>query len=665
MSSHSVTPDIGEKSNINVLDDFHILQCKEDGRRIYYGPTSVKTFMAKSKWGMLERFRQTWCVVKVTRSKWKKLNGRNMIDEIKCIERHLQSSNPLLCNSLQDACHALPPYEKIRSHIELFFQDKVLFQISDVIDQEKVLKDFFEEFVPDKLSCASEQRVISLCPVKKKNYYKIGVILMILGFTYFYETIPETIQKFLILLTGISTAKCMYIERAQFLMLRLHHLSRYSSTGEDNNNEMIIVDSLINTSSLLGLNHNISVLYDGQEDLVGNLSTLTKLRDWVLFADVQMAFQLGRPLLISATELDYYNDSNNIIGNPLETTEPSFYSLFRKFLRISRCIISEIHDKAVVPNLKKMCATLTEFIEQYLHPISDYTSPCSMKKEYICETGILFQILSMLLSLYNLRYLAFSEMSVGLKNSVIKTSLVSLSLCTCLTSYCFEQDAKNFPGLFQSNSKHVAPYFSLSLSLSSELSYRALITFYALVYNTLTLSQSGLICSAGEHSVKKCDLKTLHINETANISFSVYFKVFCEIVNRMSNNENARFRQLSRRSYAFVTMLTLANSCRNTIKKTLENKDCEKKPWISPLQQFPSLEFFEKNVYHTLESRHYIDPSTPAHAIEEDSNPPLVSQPLESESTFEGLLHEISTQQDVSNFLFDENFFSENTQSDI
>lgn len=109
---------------------------------------------------------------------------------------------------------------------------------------------------------------------------------MILSLTYYYETIPQAIQNIFTILRGSSMAKYMYIERAQFLMLRFHHCSRYSYTGEDDYNTMILVDSLINTASSLGLNHDIKVLYEGQEEIVGDLGTLSKSWDWVLFVDV-------------------------------------------------------------------------------------------------------------------------------------------------------------------------------------------------------------------------------------------------------------------------------------------------------------------------------------------------------------------------------------------
>lgn len=295
--------------------------------------------------------------------------------------------------------------------------------------------------------------------------------------------------------------------------------------------------------------------------------------------------------------MEGYEYVQNNFNKPLNKSEAfSFYRVLRVYLKISRSIIRDIHDRNVLPNLKQMCSTLTTFIGKNFYSISRYTSSCSIDRKYLCEIRILCQALSMLLSFYNLRYLAFSEMNVGLKNAVIMTSMISLSLYASSTSYCFEQDIRNFPELCQPNSRNVTPYFSLSLSLTGELFYRSLITFYGLVYNTLTLLQSGLVCAVGKHSVEECNLETLDVDEKVNISFSVYFKVFCEIVSRISNDKNAKFKLVSGRSYAFITLLALAKSSQNTVKKTLESKSNQKNPWISPLQQFSGLELFDNNI---------------------------------------------------------------------
>ncbi|CAI4452523.1 BAQ_1a_G0017750.mRNA.1.CDS.1 [Saccharomyces cerevisiae] len=75
--------------------------------------------------------------------------------------------------SESDICGFLPLYEKIRSLLDFFFEDNVLFEISDILNKQKILKDFSTGFIPDKLATASGRRVTNLCPAGKTIIIKL------------------------------------------------------------------------------------------------------------------------------------------------------------------------------------------------------------------------------------------------------------------------------------------------------------------------------------------------------------------------------------------------------------------------------------------------------------------------------------------------------------
>lgn len=86
-------------------------------------------------------------------------------------------------------------------------------EVSEVLDKIKIINDFiFSFFLSDELLFNGERRIEKLLLSIKKNYYKIGVILMILCIRYFYKNISEEIEKFFIMLMGLLIVKVYFIE---------------------------------------------------------------------------------------------------------------------------------------------------------------------------------------------------------------------------------------------------------------------------------------------------------------------------------------------------------------------------------------------------------------------------------------------------------------------
>lgn len=558
----------------NPLETFYTFQCKDTGRRIYYGPTSMKTFVAKGNWGLLERFRLLWAKVKIARRKVKQANGFSMLRELSMIEVGHQPSHASSCALLDRVCRALPSYEKAKSAIDLFFGDADIYEINTIFDKRKILNDFQLAFIPGDPSAGDNERpIVKLCPTGKKNYYKIGVLVNIITFSCYHDNIPEAIEMFLIFLTGLSTAKVMYIERAQFLMLRYHHRIKYSHTGGDNSHVMLLVDSMISTATYLGLDHNIGSLYADQEEVVGNVQSLENLWVWIMFADFDVAFQMGRPLRVTVPNFNDDIDRTN-----------TFYGLLKRFLKMSRPMISEIYNPTS-PNLKQHCETIIEFIEKEFPPMGCYTDITLIGEIPLRNVRILCQALSMLVAFYCLRYLAFKEANIGLKNGLIQCTLISFFLSSNLTIHCFELDRKNFPDMLKPECSNITPYLSYSISLMSGLVSRGLMAFYAVAYHKMTLFESGLLFAFDKQETLNCDLKSLRPSESAHISFISSFELFCQTFDRVSNPEDVVFKMVMRRSHAFVIVTAIEKICRTVMEKVFECRTNAESLWISGSQQ--------------------------------------------------------------------------------
>ena len=568
----------GTKSQpANVLRDQFTLQCKKSGRRILYGPTSTRIFLANSGWGLLQRFRQLWGKVKAARVQWKKDTHFTMLREVKALEA--LPSNPSCSLLLEEVCSALPSYEKIKSIIDLFFSNNVIFEVNTILDQQKVKKDFEFAFSPGPPSSklGGERPIVSLIPSEKKNYYRVGVIIEILVMAHFREEVPAPIEKFLVYFSGLTTGKVLFIERTQMFMLRYHYRLKFSFTGGDGSHTMILVDEMIASAIYLGLNHNIKSLYKGQEEDVGKLESLENLWLWILFADCDTSLQIGRMLRVSDDD----------IGDEelFEDNDPGFYGLMKRFVKMVRKMLQEIHNKKRSPELKMHCETLIEFVEVEFPSLSLYTSRGLISQVDMGKIRILSQTLSLLISFYSLRYAAYKELSVGLKNGVMKATLIAFSLHINLTLYCFELDKKHFPELVKPGYRSLPPYMCHSLSLVYGLPFRAITVFYSIAYTSLTLFESGLLCiMKKKQTTTQCELDSLRVQDEMFISFVTYFKHFLEIFDGLVSLKNTQLLSVIKRSHAFVIEMAFEKICRTVIEKVIECRSNAESNWMDELQ---------------------------------------------------------------------------------
>lgn len=557
----------------NPLRDLFWLQTKDNGRRIIFGPTAMRTFVMKSnKWGFLE----LWRKVKIARDQLKRKTGHTMLKENCLVEVPFteRTTSHLPLNLVQETCAALPSYETILRLLTVFFEEKNLFEINEMLDQKKVIDDFRTAFVAGPpLPLTSERPIVNILPFAKKNYYPVGVIIGILSLVYYRVKIPTEIERFLVFLTGLSTAKVMYVERIQMLFLRYYYRASVSGCP-DSSHYMILVNSLVQEAVQMGLNRPIRTVFKDQETHVGRLDILENLWCWILIADFDVAFHGGQSLQVTPELI--HND--NFFNDDSRTS----YGLLKRFLKMVRPMVHSVYGK-YKPDLEAHEEKIIDFIETELPPIWFLTEAKRVDAFSIVEERVLCHLLSMLLSFNGLRFLVYGEVSARLKNGGLLTSMISFIVCINLLHYAHEQDMKSCPPLTQNDSKELGPHLTRAVTTTAKLLARAISMFYGIAYYKLTLFESGLMIANPHINEQICDFKTLRVQSDMHLSLMGSFELFRNMFDGLLSDRLFRMNVL--RSYSLTIFFTMERVGRVIIDKVLEYRTSAENAWIAQFQK--------------------------------------------------------------------------------
>ncbi|KAL3233209.1 hypothetical protein RNJ44_05125 [Nakaseomyces bracarensis] len=559
-----------ETGVVNPFADLYFLQTKGSGRKILYGPTASRTYIRFQTHDFIEKYRKLYAKVKIERNKWKSHHTTPILRELELIN---SDENTDIESQFKQVIDVLPPFEKICQIIKDFFKVPPHNEISTVLDCSKVLNDFYQEFEPgDYINDGRERKIANIRIGAKRNYYKMAVILMILCISYYYEDVPSVIRKFCIVLTGCSTSKILYLERTQFLLLRYYYREYYAPCG-DEIHMLNLVDMLCTSATNIGLHLSHSI-YEGQEANVGNLKSVENLWIWVLFADVNVALHVGRPLLINTSLLD---DS---LPNILDDNEgDSYYSKMKRILKIARVHIQSMYNKRVIPNLVEYCEETTLLVERDFPNLADYTNYELMNSEVLMDIRILSLALNLIITYYSLRFAVNKERSIELKNKILKNSLMSVALVVNITLYCYGQD-KILHRNMLNESEYITPYLSFSLSITNCLFQKAITLFCAILYHKLTLFESGKFINKELQDVVENDTTTLRVN--SNISLLASFRIYSDMFDKWHNEEISKgMLNVMSRSHTFVVTMALERAHRTLLQKVIEYRTQAEENWLT------------------------------------------------------------------------------------
>lgn len=541
------------------------LSQKNSGRSIMFGPTSFRQNVNSHIPKFHESFRAIWKNLKKERMKWKILNDYSTLAEISVIERSPINSSKSV---IQAVCDILPSYEDIQQLLEIFFESN-LFHSFQILDPQKVLRDFQQCFVRGPRNPSTgKSPVIVLRPTSKKNYYSIGVVTEILCLTYYLETVPAEIDTFARYLTSFVTAKVFYIERVQFFMLRYLYKSLVGGTGGDMSHAAILINLAATTAIHMGLYQNINELYKSSETFCGSIASLETLWDWILFADLEVAFALGVPLRISDEHFD-----KQLLMSPQSGTN----FLFKKTVIKLRGVLRAVRDQHKAPDLRLLLVSLQNFVEENFKPLSFFLNPENLDGSELLELDLLFFSISMMCALCRLQVSCFKDTSIEIVNSCIQYTFIILSLNITTLERYFALDCIFHPDSITNSDNWISPYLRSGILLSNKHLPRCIMEIYTIIFDKAVILESRPITSgAGEDSSLKNDVFDLPLNSLRtikdhHISLDATMRKLNSLTDQLLGCGNKEMAAMLANSYSFTISAFLLKMSREVLN-TLSNR---------------------------------------------------------------------------------------------
>lgn len=558
----------------NPLNDYYFLQCKTSGRRIVYGPTSMRTSLHKHWSGFAHKFNQLWAKIKFERNKWKKSRNISNLNELKYIE---QQNDTQFSSLLERLCHDLPPYNKCLEIIKNFFDPSYdhLRLVNSTLDRYKVVNDFYTYFVPDSenLLPNGDKPIKNLLAGSKKNYYKVAVIIQIITLQYFYQSCPESINILSLYLLGQVSPKVFFIERLQFMLLRCYYLKTYVSDC-DSSNSINIISNMVSTAITMGLDRDINTIYKDQEHVLGNLKSIHNLWKMIVFLDLECSFQVGKPLLLHEIDLDYL-DYNDIL------CEDPHLTRIMRMTKMGRQILKCLNSKKGTPKFQALVEHIINFMEKELPPISFFVDAEKLAEVSFSNMRVASFCLELILCLNSLNSALKKSVNIELRDKAIHMSLIAFHMLEAVTNRCFQLDKERFSEMFTHVSWNLTPYFSQAIWFATGLLPRASIIFCSILYYRLTVfANNDFLFYNQKHTT--WNPNTLRIGNTG-ISVLDAFDIYSKLIDKWLYPNNPLKKQIMDNSYFFMVTNTLHLTFRKVLIKCMEYRKITEDTWISQL----------------------------------------------------------------------------------
>lgn len=498
----------------------------------------------------------------------------------------------------------LPKFNDIKLCIDHYFNGPI-HELFSILDYEKTIKDLNTCFLKNSLT---DKITNIVTPSGDTNFYKSGIILMIVCICYYTYKIPLSVQNFINTLAGRSSSNINFVERAQFLCLRcffeIYH-NQYSLW--DGSQSVDIVAELCQCCITLGLN-DVNKFYKGKEYLVGNLNSLRNTFHWACFADISVSFDMGKSLFINENVFcssDYYIDEN------LEPKIIRKCRLMRRFFSIVRPCLNDVNGvKKFTKSIDSYVEEIEIFVNEEFSPIENYTKFGALFNNDIFDVMLLSMCLGLLFNLENIKRSFFKDMTFKTKNSLHKYGLLSLSLCvnTIRSMYC--ADKKIYPTCTQ-NPTRLSPYVNITLLLVNPLFVRVLSETYSIFLARLTLTEHGYLLLECD-SKKNISLNDLHVDTDDYYSFAILYQEFRNIIDQLFHPDCHELRVILGTSYPFLSILALERVGHVLFDKGLESRTETESSWH---KQGVDLNNVSDNILNTFTDEVWNNYTTQANSV--------------------------------------------------
>ncbi|KAL6949915.1 hypothetical protein ACO0QE_000582 [Hanseniaspora vineae] len=487
------------KREPNKILDLGCLTMKNE-RYMYFGATSNRASIATSDSSFLRKFSQGWKEFKKERTRAKRLTKRSVLQELRTIER--DDGVPILERILADIPKNM---EVIECCIDLFFKS-FLHEYFNILSEKKVRSDIKRVFEIDE----ETGEITKINCTGKKNYYTVGVILVIISNTFYDKVTPDSLLEFYVFLEGFSTGKPMFIERAQFLGLKALYRVLTGITGGDSSHLLNVVGSFCSTVVGLGFHRNVYKIYEEDVEYVGgNLGILKNMFYLALFLDVFVSIQYGKPLFVSSEVFD-----EELLLEPEEASETGELScsteapapavwkrrltVLKAFLYHMRKVVATVYRPVGTPDIMGLVQHLNACYERIFLPLDKYFS--FKEKEVDLFDYLLLPVYSKLqIALSSIQLSLSDEFTIYFQNNIIKHAFSTMKICAATIKRCylmqvdFEDDNKKaYEKLTGTKFKDsIKPFILFALYVRYTNLMRAIIEYYKILYRTSTVIKDG------------------------------------------------------------------------------------------------------------------------------------------------------------------------------
>lgn len=446
---------VSSDKGVNPLFDLTLIQAKK-GRTTFYGPTSMRAQPLQAFSKFSKSINELWKFCKEERIVMKNRFHSSKLYEMQSIE------SPW---SLDKLVSDLPKYSQLCGLIMVIlkYKNQRFFRVFNAGTLMEYLTNCFK---------IRDDKIIGLLPYPKFNYYPIGIVLSI--YASFLEEVPPSFVSFFVMLSGQTTAKAFFLERVQFLLLQYFWKASRDHTGGDNSHLSTLFDNIATSALSIGLP---TLVAKG----TGDIQVLRFVWYWVLYTDVRISLDMGRPLIIDDGSFDV--DSLLIT----EDTDDDFTLYFKKFIYHGRSAIKEIYVRDRVPDLwlhvrklmallDEMCPNLREFIKSRGESDTEVD---------IGKILITFTLLSFITNFMTLARIKLNDYSVENCNLFLKYTLLTQGLSFSTLFSCYRLDVEQNPEWLTDLDKF-PPNLGIAVSIVPTYLTRHLVEAYTFLLDLIT-----------------------------------------------------------------------------------------------------------------------------------------------------------------------------------
>ncbi|AGO13644.1 AaceriAGL233Cp [[Ashbya] aceris (nom. inval.)] len=470
---------MGAVSPVNKLAQFHLV-IEKQGRTIFYGPTSFRAVVASASPRFYHYFTLILAKLRHVRLTWKKDNNYSAMHELDLIEAPFMNEHEQTL--LGGLLLRLPSYETTHRILEKGLKSP-LSKNFPFLDSSKIIQDFLDGFQKGEEDPSTKQSpIVRLIPAGKKNYYGIGVIVLLLCILHYGQSPPNEIEVFLTYLSTSFNGKVFYVERIEFFVLRFIYRSMFGKDGGDCIHTVFFAQEAVSTAIHMGFHKDIKDLYKNHPVYKDRIVYLENLWHLVLFIDIEVSLSLGVPLHVSES----YVSQESI----LDRDTGSLYFL-KKVVAKFRSILLAVHSPLCTPDIKALIEDIRQFIRHNYKPLDFYLNHQNLNGQEYVEIESLMFFMSTMFHMGMVNLILNNDCSPANFATIVQYILFTIKLTMVVIQRYYDLDSVYYPERVAHHDTQPLWYLQLGIAIMSKMFTRSIAEYYTLLFDR-ALGTDGL-----------------------------------------------------------------------------------------------------------------------------------------------------------------------------